>query len=224
MEFAAARAATLGIDQVAVGLRDRFALLTSRRRRSAEEHVDWLISHAESHSLGPYLAVARGYKGVLAIGRGDARVGVEDLQGCLEQLHAMRYEMHNTEFKLSRRRDHQAGRDNKDLVHMPEALPVKGNVILSMPQPRARDAEMCFIQSLAGMRLDFLNSIAVPVDTKVEWLASGGPSRVAQAGLDWCPTTCWAPFGRALFPPNSTPLPRKRAKGLVQTVCLRTYG
>lgn len=35
--------------------------------RSAEEHADWLISHSESHSLGPYLAVARGYKGKLAI-------------------------------------------------------------------------------------------------------------------------------------------------------------
>ena len=28
--------------------------------RSADEHTDWLISHAESHSLGPYLAVGRG--------------------------------------------------------------------------------------------------------------------------------------------------------------------
>ena len=45
--------------------------------------MDWLISHAESYSLGPYLAVARGYKGMLAIRRDDAWVGVEDLQGCL---------------------------------------------------------------------------------------------------------------------------------------------
>ena len=44
--------------------------------RSAEEHVDWLISHAESHSLGPYLAVGRGYKGALAVCKGDARGGL----------------------------------------------------------------------------------------------------------------------------------------------------
>ena len=30
---------------------------------TAQEHADWLISHAETHSLGPYLAVGRGYKG-----------------------------------------------------------------------------------------------------------------------------------------------------------------
>lgn len=30
--------------------------------QSADEHTDWLISYAESHSLGPYLAVGRGYK------------------------------------------------------------------------------------------------------------------------------------------------------------------
>ena len=68
---------------------------------SAKEHADWLIAHAEVHSLGPYLAVARGYRGALAIGRGDARAGVELLRGCLEQLHAMRYEMLNTDFKIS---------------------------------------------------------------------------------------------------------------------------
>ena len=68
---------------------------------SAEEHADWLLSQAEYHSLQPYLAVARRYKCALAIGRGDARAGVEDLRGCLEQLHAMRYRMFNTEFKLT---------------------------------------------------------------------------------------------------------------------------
>ncbi len=30
---------------------------------SAEEHVDWLISRAESHSLAPYFAVGRGFEG-----------------------------------------------------------------------------------------------------------------------------------------------------------------
>jgi predicted ATPase/DNA-binding winged helix-turn-helix (wHTH) protein len=47
IEFAAARAAALGIEQVAVGLSDRFALLTSGRRTAVARHrtlratVDW---------------------------------------------------------------------------------------------------------------------------------------------------------------------------------------
>ena len=52
---------------------------------SAEEHTEWLGAHAETHSLGPYLAVARGYRGMLAVGRGDARAGGEHLRDCLEQ-------------------------------------------------------------------------------------------------------------------------------------------
>lgn len=47
IEFAAARAATLGLQQVASGLQDRFALLTSRRRTALPRHqtlratLDW---------------------------------------------------------------------------------------------------------------------------------------------------------------------------------------
>ena len=52
-------------------------------------------------SLGPYLAVGRGYKGMLAIARGDARGGVESLQGCLEVLHAARYELLTPTFNIS---------------------------------------------------------------------------------------------------------------------------
>ena len=37
----------------------------------------------------------------MAIGRGDAGAGVENLRRCLQQLQAMRYEMLNTGFKLS---------------------------------------------------------------------------------------------------------------------------
>ena len=47
---------------------------------AAEEHSDWFVSHAESHSLAPYRALGRGFKGELAICRGDARGGVEALR------------------------------------------------------------------------------------------------------------------------------------------------
>jgi predicted ATPase/DNA-binding winged helix-turn-helix (wHTH) protein len=137
--------------------------------QAAEEHADWLMSHAESHSLRPYLAVARAYRGALAIERDDPRGGVENLQDCLGQLHAMRYEMLNTGFKLCLVQGlmviGQLGEalrlidettvlieENGDLLHLPEALRVKGRVLLSMPQPRPHDAERCFVQSLDWSR------------------------------------------------------------------------
>jgi len=137
--------------------------------QSAEGFTNWLVWHAQSHSLGPYLAVARGYEGVLAIRRGDARVGIEKLQGCLGQLSALRYEMLNTEFNLSLVpgliTTGQFGaasalidetislvEANGDLLYLPEALRVKGNLLLALPQPRAREAEMCLIQSLDWSR------------------------------------------------------------------------
>lgn len=170
--------------------------------QSAEEHTDWLLSHAETYSLGPYLAVARGYKGALAIGRGDPREGVDNLRDCLEQLHAMRYEMLNTEFKLSLAQGllaiGQFGESstlvnetirsveaNGDLLHMPEALRVKGRVLLSEPQPRAHDAEICFLQSLDLSRRQGARSweLRTAVDLAALWAAQGQRER-AQAALN----------------------------------------
>jgi predicted ATPase/DNA-binding winged helix-turn-helix (wHTH) protein len=164
--------------------------------QSAEEYADWLFSHAESHSLRPYLAVARGYRGSLAIGRGDARTGVEHLQDCLEQLHAMRYRMLNTGFKLSLVQGLIAigifGKAlalinetiglveaNGDLVYMPEALRVRGSVLLSMPKPRDHDAEMCFVQSLDWSRRQGARSweLRSAVDLAALWAAQGQPER-----------------------------------------------
>jgi predicted ATPase len=133
--------------------------------RSAEEYIDWFISHAESHSLAPYLAVGCGVKGELAIRRGDAKGGVESLQGCLEKLHAARYERLTTAFNISLVQGlAEIGRfaegltlidetsrlveTNGDVCYMPELLRVKGGLLLSMPQPSGADAEMCFMHSL----------------------------------------------------------------------------
>lgn len=60
IEFAAARAATLGVEQVAIGLRDRFALLTNGRRTALPRHrtlratLDWsyqLLTETERELL-----------------------------------------------------------------------------------------------------------------------------------------------------------------------------
>jgi tetratricopeptide (TPR) repeat protein len=168
---------------------------------SAEEHTDWLMSHAESHSLRPYLAVARGYRGALAIERDDPKGGVENLQDCLEQLHAMRYEMLNTGFKLCLVQGFMAMGQfgealtlidetialveaNGDFLHIPEALRVKGSVLLSMPQPRAHEAEMYFVQSLDWSRQQGARSweLRAANDLASLWIAQGEHER-AQAVL-----------------------------------------
>jgi predicted ATPase/DNA-binding winged helix-turn-helix (wHTH) protein len=163
---------------------------------AAEEHTDWLMSHAESHSLRPYLAVARGYRGALAIERDDPRGGVKNLRDCLQQLHAMRYEMLNTGFKLCIVQGLMAIRyfceastlidetivrvyENGDLLHLPEVLRVKGSVLLSMPQPRVHEAEKCFVQSLDWSRQQGARSweLRTAVDLASLWVAQGEPER-----------------------------------------------
>jgi predicted ATPase/DNA-binding winged helix-turn-helix (wHTH) protein len=160
--------------------------------QSADVYADWLRSHAESYSLRPYLAVARGYKGSLAIRRGEARTGVEDLRSCLEQLHAVRYRILNTGFKLSLVQGLMAtGRfdaalalinetislveTNGDLMYMPEALRVRGNVFLSMPRRREDDAEICFVQSLDWSRRQDARSweLRTALDLTALWAAQG---------------------------------------------------
>jgi predicted ATPase/DNA-binding winged helix-turn-helix (wHTH) protein len=133
--------------------------------QSAEEHTDWLISHAESHSLTPFLAVGRGFRGELAIRRRDAIGGVENLQSCLKELNAARYKLLATSFSISLVEglvatgrlaqgialiDERIGLDQADqaLSYMPELLRVKGGLLLSMPRPGVEDAEKCFMRSL----------------------------------------------------------------------------
>src|SRR5271170_1300550 len=97
IEFAAARAATLGIEQVAMGLRDRFELLTSGRRTALPRHrtlratLDWsfeLLTEAERELLrrlaifaGPFsLASACAVTGETMTADAIA-VGIADLVG-----------------------------------------------------------------------------------------------------------------------------------------------
>jgi predicted ATPase/DNA-binding winged helix-turn-helix (wHTH) protein len=69
--------------------------------RSAEEHVDRLVSLSDSHSLVPYLAVGHGFRAEAAIRRGDAQGGVESLRNNLKKLHAMPYELLSTSLKIT---------------------------------------------------------------------------------------------------------------------------
>ncbi|HEV2675398.1 MAG TPA: winged helix-turn-helix domain-containing protein [Aliidongia sp.] len=161
---------------------------------SAEQHIDWFVSRAESHSLGPYLAVGRGFKGQLAIRRGDAESGVEDLQDCLRQLHDSRYELLTPPFNtslvqglaaLGRWADAMALVDqtiglveaNGDLSYLPELLRVNGGLLLSMPQPNGEGAEACFLQSLDLSRRQAALAweLRTAVDLAALWTARGRP-------------------------------------------------
>jgi hypothetical protein len=66
---------------------------------------------------------------------------------------------------------------NGELLYMPEALRVKGSVILSIPQRRAHDAQMYFIQSLDWSRRQDARSweLRTAVDLAALWAAQGQP-------------------------------------------------
>jgi predicted ATPase/DNA-binding winged helix-turn-helix (wHTH) protein len=132
---------------------------------SADAHTDRLISHAESHSLGPYLAVAQGYKAAMAICQGDARNGVGRLQGAMEALRATRYELLTTPFNIRLAQGLAATgqpadglaridqtiatvEETGDLSQMPELLRVKASLLLAMPRPDVVEAQRNLAQSL----------------------------------------------------------------------------
>ncbi|WP_445219491.1 ATP-binding protein [Bradyrhizobium sp. Pa8] len=131
----------------------------------AEENIDRFIAHAETRSMGPYLAVGRGVKGELAIRRGDAAGGVATIRACLRELHDAGYELLTTTFNIAlvhgllalgqiersaRLIDDAIGlvEQGGDHLYMPELLRMKGNVLLSLPQPATDEAENHFRRSL----------------------------------------------------------------------------
>lgn len=136
---------------------------------AAEMHIDRFLSRAETHSLGPYLAVGRGLKGELAIRRGSPQMGVEMLEGSLKRLHAARYELVSTSLQLALAQGlANVGRVSDglevidaamaqvelsgDLCYMAELLRVKARLLLRSIQPDPTTAEVCLTQSLDWSR------------------------------------------------------------------------
>ena len=164
--------------------------------QSVEQYLDWLISIARSHSLGPYVALAGGFRGQLAICRGNANDGVESLQTCLEELHAARYEILTTALHISLVQGLAAlGRfdqgialidetirlveANEDNVYMPELLRARGSALLSKSQHNRDDAEQCFAQSLELSRHQGARAweLRTATDLAALWAARGQPDR-----------------------------------------------
>jgi len=153
---------------------------------SAEKHVERFIAHAQRHSLAPYLAVGQGFKGRLLLLQGDAKGGVENLQSCLAQFRATRYELLTTPFSatlveglaaLGRQAEAMTLMDdtirtceaNGDLVYMPDLLRVKGSVLLAGTPPSDEDAAHCLRQSLDWSRR--LGALAWELRTAVDYAA-----------------------------------------------------
>ena len=162
--------------------------------QGAEEHIDWLISRAGSRSLGPYVAVGRGFKGELAICRGDANSGIESLQDTLRVFHATPYEVQTTPFNTALAQGFATiGRiadglalveetirhveSNGDYCYMPELLRVKGGLLLAMPQPNRGAAKACFMDSLECSRRQGARALELraAVDLATLMAAEGQP-------------------------------------------------
>lgn len=132
---------------------------------SAEQHIDRLFSRAEPHALGPYLAVGRGFKAELDIRRGDAKVGIGNLQACLQELHAAPYELLSTPLNIALIQGFvadgrlaealtlseeaiQSVETNGDLCYLPELLRLRGILSLSTPHANTDAAQAYFRRSL----------------------------------------------------------------------------
>jgi predicted ATPase/DNA-binding winged helix-turn-helix (wHTH) protein len=127
--------------------------------------LDRFADKAETHSLAPYIAVALGVKGQLAIKRGDADSGIVFLQNAMASLQAARYELLTTDFMISAVEglalagDFDAALKTAteaiDLVHkggnlvfLPELLRIKGELLAENFVHDPNNAEECFRDSL----------------------------------------------------------------------------
>ncbi|MFT2211043.1 ATP-binding protein [Rhizobium giardinii] len=136
---------------------------------SAEEHIEWLISRAGLHFLSPYVSVAEGFQGEVAIRSGDVKAGIETLRRCIEKLHSATYEVFTTMLEISLvkglvaigeideglnriNRTIELVEKNGELCYLPELLRIRANLLLSMPGSLAIDAEACFTRSLEQSR------------------------------------------------------------------------
>lgn len=168
---------------------------------SAEQHIEWLISRAGLHFLSPYVSVARGFEGEVAIRRGDAKAGVEMVRRSLEKLHAATYEVFTTMLEISLikglaataqfeegvtriDRTIELVKKNGDFCYMPELLRIRAKLLLSLSHSLTDDAEACFTRSIELSRSMRARAWELRTVTDLAQLwARGGRSRDAQAML-----------------------------------------
>ncbi len=130
-----------------------------------EEHLEWFIARAEAENSGPYLHLGHAFWAELAIRRGDVDSGVQGLQELPREAPRNRLGADDGPVQCRASESSQAVAVHEDALRFwprkrttdrneglsvvpPELLRVKGGILLTSPEPRADDAEACFIQSL----------------------------------------------------------------------------
>jgi predicted ATPase len=103
------------------------------------------------------------YRGTLVAG--IFKGGIETIKGCLQELHEAGYELLTTTFNIALVQGLvalgqfeqsvvlideaiQLVEQNGNRIYMPELLRMKGNILLSLPQPKSLEAEGCLKESL----------------------------------------------------------------------------
>jgi predicted ATPase/DNA-binding winged helix-turn-helix (wHTH) protein len=142
-----------------------FVFLWSGEWSEAEALVERLTSESEKYSLGPYSAVAMGFRGELAIRRGDAPAAIPVLVSCLQTMRLERHEVFASAFiSALAEAMAMAGRLDEALSTIEEAISevegrggsyhladmwrLKGDFLLSMDSSNAAEAGECFLRSL----------------------------------------------------------------------------
>ncbi|HEX2554295.1 MAG TPA: winged helix-turn-helix domain-containing protein [Microvirga sp.] len=135
----------------------------------AEEMLAKSLTHAEAHTLTPNVIQGRGFRGALALRRGDPDRGIRELKECLSELRATRYGLLGTPFSIALADGLvQMGRSAEaiavidtavevikgsgELVYMPELLRAKGSALAAAPEAGSRTAEVYFLQALDWSR------------------------------------------------------------------------
>jgi hypothetical protein len=168
--------------------------------KSAETYAEEVIARAKVNSFAPYLVVARGFQGELAIRRGRAREGVEALRGCLQTLHAAPYELLTTPLAIALAEGLAAMRDVEgaqalvsdtialverrgDVVYVPELLRLQGGFVAAQAQGAGElaRAEKLFERSLDVSRAHGSRAwtLRTATDLAALWAGQG---RAADAG------------------------------------------
>ena len=142
-----------------------FAFLRIGNEVEAARVMERIVTHAKKYSLAPYEAIGIAMRGMLAIHRGEAEAGVELMRGAVKTLHAGRYELHSPVFLgalaegLATTGEFNAALTtideavarvglNGQLFSLPEFMRIKGEILLSAPQPDLSGAESRFLHSL----------------------------------------------------------------------------
>jgi tetratricopeptide (TPR) repeat protein len=136
---------------------------------AAERSIALLKDHARRHGLKSHHFCGLGYEGQLSASRGDIVAAERLLRACLDGLHDTQFEILYTAF-LSGLAEvlAMAGRPNEGLAAadeavqrterhnafwwMPEALRIKGEILLQHGSERALEAANCFDQAAAMAR------------------------------------------------------------------------